>query len=121
MTTYRFIEADKANRTVRMICRVLRMSRAAYHAWRDAQEAAGVDEDALVRVHVCGLRHASRGTYGSPQRTAALGKQGVMVNHRWVALILREEGLQCAPCRRFHGSTTESAHARPAAERGVSR
>ena len=63
MTTYRFIEAEKAKHTVRMTCRLLRVSRAADYAWRDAHEAAGVDADALLRVHVRGLwpRTCSRG------------------------------------------------------------
>ena len=121
MTTYRFIEAEKANHTVRMICRVLRVSRAAYYAWRDAQEVVGVDADARLRVHVRGLHRASRGTYGSPRMTAALRKQGVVVNHKRVARIMREEGLQGAPRRRFRGSTTDSAHARPVAPNVLAR
>ena len=121
MTTYRFIEAEKANHTVRMICRVLRVARAAYYAWREAQEAVGVDADARLRVHVRGLHRASRGTYGSPRMTAALRKQGVVVNHKRVARIMREEGLQGAPRRRFRGSTTDSAHARPVAPNVLAR
>ncbi len=121
MTTYRFIDAEKANHTVRMMCRVLQASRAAYYAWRETQEAAGIDADALVRVHVRGLHRASRGTYGSPRMTAALRKQGVVVNHKRVARIMREEGLQGAPRRRFRGSTTDSAHARPVAPNVLAR
>ena len=37
MTAYRFIDAEKAHHTVRMICRVISVSRAAYYVWRDAQ------------------------------------------------------------------------------------
>ncbi len=59
-TTYRFLEAEKANHTVRMICSVFCVSRATYHAWRDPQEAVGVDADALLRVHIRGLHRASR-------------------------------------------------------------
>ena len=121
MTTYRFIEAEKANHTVRMICRVLRVSRAAYYAWREAQEAVGVDADARLRVHIRGLHRASRGTYGSPRMTAALRKQGVVVNHKRVARIMREEGLHGTPRLRFRGSTTDSAHARPVAPNVLAR
>lgn len=37
------------------------MSRAASDAWRDAQEAVGVDTGALMSVHVGGLHRASGG------------------------------------------------------------
>ena len=40
MTAYRFIDAEKAHHTVRMICRVINVSRAAYYVWRDAQRVS---------------------------------------------------------------------------------
>ena len=120
MTMYRFIDSEKANHAVRMICRVIRVSRAAYYAWRSAQ-AAEVEAEARVRVHIRGLHRASRGTYGSPRVTAALRKQGVLVNHKRVARIMRAEGLQGLPRRRFRGSTTDSAHAHPVAPNVLAR
>ena len=97
MTAYRFIDAEKANHTVRMICRVPHVSRAACYAWRDAEEDAGVEADALVRVHVRGLHRARPRTYRSPRKTAAPRNQGVVFNHKRVARITREEGLQGGP------------------------
>ena len=121
MTAYRFIDAEKARHTVRMICRVIGVSRAAYYVWRDAQVAPHADADALVRVHIRGVHRASRGTYGSPRMTAALRKQGLRVNHKRVARIMREEGLHGTPRRRFRGTTTDSAHARPVAPNVLAR
>ncbi len=46
---------------------------------------------------------------------AALRKQGVMVNHKRVARILREEGLQGAPRR---ASITEAAESRLVGQEG---
>jgi|GEM_PF-1840961 len=93
---------------------VIRVSRAAFYAWRRAKPAE-VESEARVRVHLRGLHRASRGTYGSPRVTAALRKQGVLVNHKGVARLMRAEGLQGLPRRRFSGSTTDSVHARPVA------
>ena len=115
MTAYRFIDAEKAHHTVRTMCRVIGVSRAAYYGWRNAQSGTSVDSDALVRVHIRGTHRASRGTYGSPRMTAALRKQGLRVNHKRIARIMREEGLHGVPRRRFRGTTTDSAHARPVA------
>lgn len=53
--------------------------------------------------------------------TAALRKQGLRVNHKRVARILREEGLCGTPRRRFRGTTTDSAHARPVAPNVLAR
>jgi putative transposase len=68
-----------------------------------------------MRMHIRGLHRASRGTYGSPRVTAALRRQGVLVNHKRVARLMHPEGLEGQPMRRFRGSTTDSAHARPVA------
>ena len=100
---------------------VLHVSRAAYYAWRDAQEAAGVDVDALVRVHVRGLHRASQGPYGRPRMMAALRKQGVVVNHMRIARVMRDEGPHGGPHRRYRGSTTDSVHARPMAPNVLAR
>lgn len=115
MTAYRFIDAERANHPIRMICRVIVVSRAAYYAWAKAQAVASVDEDTVVRVHIRGVHRASRGTYGAPRMTAALRKQGLRVNRKRVARIMREEGLHGAPRRRFRGATTDSAHTHPVA------
>ena len=52
MTAYRFIQADKANHSVRMICRVLRVSRAAYYAWHEGGTHTESAADKEVLVHV---------------------------------------------------------------------
>ena len=52
MTAYRFIDAEKARHTVRMICRVIGVSRAAYYVWRDAQVTPSADADALLAQKV---------------------------------------------------------------------
>lgn len=100
---------------------MIRVSRAAYYAWREAQSSPTVDEDALVRVHIRGVYRASGGTYGSPRLTAALRKQGLRVNHKRVARLMREEGLCGAPRRRFRGTTTDSAHANTVAPNVLAR
>jgi transposase InsO family protein len=43
------------------------------------------------------------------------------VNHKRVARIMREEGLHGTPRRRFRGTTTDSAHARPVAPNVLAR
>jgi putative transposase len=91
--------------------RHLRVARS-LRSWRRAKPVE-VESEACIRVHIRGLYRASRGTYGSPRVTAALRKQGVLVNHNRVARLMRAEGLQGLPRRRFRGSPTDLAHARP--------
>ena len=114
MTAYRFIDAEKAVHTVRRLCQALAVSRSAYYEWR----ARGEDEpaDLALRVHVRAVHKANFGTYGRLRVTKALRtEEGLTVNHKRVARIMREEGLAGVPRRRFRVSTTDSKHSRPVA------
>lgn len=115
MTIHRFIRAEEANHSVRLMCRVLAVSRAAYHAWRaGSSHKPNPSEIALqVRIRAVHRRHQER--YGAPRITAELRAQGERVNRKRVARLMRESGLKGRPRRVFRGTTTDSAHDLPVA------
>lgn len=114
MTAFRFIEAEKANHTIRTMCRVLKVSRAGFYDWRArAPEAAC---DVALLVHIRSIHRESRGTYGSPRVTHELRRRGLRVNRKRVAQVMRHEGLQGIPKRRFRGTTTRADPSSPVAE-----
>lgn len=115
MTAYRFIQAEKANHSVRMMCRVLHVSRAAYYAWREGGTHTGSAADKEVLVHVRAIHRRHEGRYGAPRVTAELRAQGKFVNRKRVARLMRENGLVGRPRRTFRGTTTDSAHQEPVA------
>lgn len=106
---YRFINAEKANHSIRILCRVLRVSRAAYYAWRAVPQRRRQAEAGL-RARIRSIHKASGGTYGSPRVTAALAKDGPVVNRKKVTRLMKAEGLRGVPRRRFRGTTTDSNH-----------
>jgi len=114
VTAFRFIEAEKANHTIRTMCRVLHVSRGGYYDWRARPPAENGDR-ALV-VHIRSIHRESHGTYGSPRVARALRGRGMVTNRKRVAQIMRDEGLQGVPRRRFRGSTTQADPAHPVAE-----
>ena len=106
--TYTFIATHCSDLPVEQCCRVMKVSRSAFFAWRNRQTnptprmAADVDlGDLIVKIH-----DQSRGTYGSPRVTAELrlGLQRV-VNHKRVERLMRERGLQGVSRRRTVGCT----------------
>lgn len=109
MTTYRLILAQKAQHSIRMLCRVLQVARSAFHSW--LRSDAEPDAEQALRVHIRALHARSRGTYGRPRLTQAIKAEGFSVNHKKIARLMREEGLAGIPKRRFRGNTTDSRHA----------
>lgn len=114
MTAYRFIRSEEANHSIRLMCRVLKVVRSCFYTWRAGRTHSG-REDVTARVHIRAIHRRHKGRYGAPRITAELRAQGLLVNHKRVARLMREEGLAGTPRRRFRGTTTDSAHQQPVA------
>jgi putative transposase len=121
VTAYRFIRSEEANHAVRLMCRVLRVSRSAYYAWRDGGTHAGSGTDAKLLVHIRAIHRRHKGRYGSPRITAELRDQGFMVNRKRVARLMREHDIVGLPRRVFRGTTTDSDHEEPVAPNRLDR
>jgi transposase InsO family protein len=115
VTAYRFIQAEEANHSVRLMCRVLDVSRSAYNAWRSGCSHRPRPGNVALQVHIRAIHRRHRGRYGAPRVTAELRAQGLPVNRKRVARLMQEAGLEGRPRRRFRGATTDSAHELPVA------
>ncbi len=104
MSRYRFIEAEKAHHSVSLMCRVLKVSRAGYYAWRQRGPSHRTQEDATLTVRIRSVHRASRGTYGAPRVRAALAAEGTVISRKRVARLMRASGLTGVrrPRRRVH-------------------
>lgn len=117
---FRFIEVEKANFPVSLMCRVLRVSRAGYYAWRVRKPSARARSDEKLTIEVKAAHRASRGTYGSPRVHRELSAQGLTVGRHRVARLMRICALAGKRRRRFR-ITTQSNHVHPIAENALER
>jgi transposase InsO family protein len=91
------------------MCRVLKVSRSGYYAWRKRRPSAREFEDRRHAEAIRSVHRESRGTYGSPRVYEALQQTGTRCGKHRVARIMREEGLRGRAARRFRSvSTTRS-------------
>jgi transposase InsO family protein len=106
---FRFIAAEKAQYSVSLLCRCLRVSRSGFYAWAGRGPSARVQQDARLIAQLR-LAHAdSRQTYGRPRLCRALRNRGIAVSGKRVARLMRVAGLRARGRRRFIG-TTNSRH-----------
>jgi putative transposase len=107
--------------TVKDCCRVLRVSRAGYYRWLNnpigKRETRRRELTAKVRL----VHEASRRIYGSPKIRAELLRQGVKLNRKTVARIMRESSITSKVTRKFKVRTTDSNHDHPVAENVLDR
>ena len=117
---FRFIDVEKANHPVRILCRCLRVSRSGFYAWRKRSESERSKEDRRLTQAIQISHRESRCTYGSPRVHADLRELGERISRKRVARLMREANLEARRRRRFK-RTTDSNHSFPIAENVLDR
>jgi len=97
----------QGNLSVERMCRVTAVSRASFYRW--LEPCAPVEEEMEVRaaIQVVVLEHRRR--YGYRRVTRELRRQGLVVNHKRVARLMREDNLLSVQPRAWV-TTTDSRH-----------
>jgi putative transposase len=102
---YRFVAAQKADHSVKTLCRVLGVSRSGFHAWERRAPSDRDLADAWLGERIRQIHRSSRGTYGAPRVHAELRFDGVRVGRKRVERLMRERQLS-GLVRRRRGRTT---------------
>jgi putative transposase len=93
------------------------VSRSGYYAWRDRPKSVREQDDELLVKHIKQIHAESRGTYGWPRVHAELTLGlGIPVNHKRVARLMRQAGIQGLYRRRRRGTTVRDPAAEPATD-----
>lgn len=101
--------------TVRDCCRVLRVSTSGYYRWlkQPVGRRQVRREELAAKIRV--VHEASRRVYGAPKVRHELLRQGVRLNRKTVARIMRDSSIRSKVARKFKVRTTDSRHGHPAA------
>ncbi len=102
---YRCIDRRRSQYPVRMMCRVLKVSRSGYYTWRVRPESQRAKTDRQLTEVIRELHTDSKGVYGSPKITADLKDEGYCHGRHKVARLMRIAGLRGCPKRRFRVTT----------------
>jgi putative transposase len=115
VSRFRFIDAEKVSHPVALSCRLLRVSRAGFYAWRSRPPSCRSVADADLTRTIRGVHAGSRGTYGAPRVRAELADaHGVRCGGKRVARLMRLAGLAGCHRRRRSRTTRRDEAAAPA-------
>lgn len=109
------IQSLAASYTVRELCNAYEVSRHGFDQWRRRQGRDREAGDRRLIVEIKSIHKQSRHSYGAPKMTQALRKKGHPVNHKRVARLMRENGIQGRKRRAYKPRTTDSNHGGPIA------
>ena len=111
---FTFIAAKRAEHTVTILCRCLRVTRSGFYAWHGRAESTHARDDRRLKVLVQASFHESKQRYGSPRVHEDLIEQQERVSRKRVIRLMQEAGLQ-ARARKRYKVTTMSDHDQPVA------
>jgi transposase InsO family protein len=106
---YLFIEAEKANYPVDVLCDVLEVSRSGYYAWRTRKPSARFLANQELVAEIRRIHVGKQRCYGSPRVHSVLRSSGVRAGRHRVARLMQREGIRASTQPRFV-VTTDSDH-----------
>jgi putative transposase len=98
---YACIQRRRAQYSVRMMCRLLKVSRSGYYDWRIRGESTRTRRDRQLMSLVRQVHFESRGVYGARKVHRELLASGQACGRHQVARLMRQAGLKGCPKRRF--------------------
>lgn len=107
---YRFIDEGKGVYPIKLLCRVMRVSQSAYHAFAGGKSYVPSAAKTALAKKVEAAFYLHRRRYGSRRITAELKAQGIRAGRFHVRSQMRRQGLQAISTRRFTPRTTDSRH-----------
>jgi len=100
---------------IKVMCRVLEVSRSGYYIWRDRKPSTRAQYDERLKVAIRAAHKRTRKTYGVLRLQPELAADGFPAGRDRIARLRRQMGIRCRQKRKFI-ATTNSNHQFPVAE-----
>jgi putative transposase len=117
---YSFIDTNRKNFVLKIMARVLSVTKAGYLAWKRRGPSARKQEDNVLREEIQIIHTNSKCTYGAPRIKSALEDNGKIVSQRRTNRLMREAGCETKYRKQFV-HTTNSKHSSSIAENKLNR
>ena len=93
---------------IKVMCRVLRVSRAGYYDWLNREESPRTAENRELSREIRRVFERSDSTYGSPRIVQQLAKEGDQCAKNRAARLMKKEVLRSVHRDKFKVITTDS-------------
>lgn len=118
---FAFIKEHCGTWPVKVMCRVLAVSRSGYFAWLNRSPSPRQQRHEELACKIRQVHEEHRRTCGSPRVHQVLLAQGEQVCVNTVAKVMRQEQIRPKTKRKFVPRTTDSRHDRPVAPNHLAR
>jgi len=94
-----------------LMCKILEVSRAGYYHWSKRKNSCRYLEDRRLLEIIKQHYSRSRGTYGFPRIYAAIRKEGLKINKKKIARLMRINKIRAKTKRKFKVTTVQNTKA----------
>jgi transposase InsO family protein len=120
MNVFEFIDAEKAQYPIGLLCKALDVSRPGYYAHTRRPTSKHAERDAALGAKIAAIHASSGKRYGCPRVHDELREEGERVSRKRVGRIMKEHDLRGKRRRRYR-VTTQSNHDFPIAPNVLAR
>jgi transposase InsO family protein len=118
---YAWIEENRKEFPLAVMCELLGVSRAGYYDWQQREPSLKQQDDKRLEERVVELFWQGRGCYGTRRIKRLLAAEGRTVSRRRIGRLLKEQGLVCQTRKKRKPVTTDSDHDHPIAPNRLDR
>lgn len=99
------IARHRGEYSLTLMCRVLNVSRAGFHAWQTRPRSARAQQDAILRVQIAAQHRRARSEYGARSHRRALRANGQHISRRRTRRLMHEAQCVALTTRRWQVTT----------------
>jgi putative transposase len=110
MSRYRFIDEQRSQYPVRLLCQVVAVSASGYYAWQQAQQQVVTQPEPAWETALVKVFGAHKRCYGTRRLQVALRNKGHRVGRQRLRAAMRRWGLHALQPKAFTPRTTDSTH-----------
>lgn len=110
MSRYRFIEGQRSQYPVRLLCHVMAVPASGYYAWQHAQQQAVAQPEPAWETDLVKVFGVHKRCYGTRRLQVALRNKGHRVGRQRLRAAMHRRGLHALQPKAFTPRTTDSTH-----------
>ncbi len=110
MSRYRFIDEQRSQYPVRLLCQLVEVSASGYYAWQRAQQQVVTQPESAWETELVKVFGVHKRCYGTRRLQVALRKKGHRVGRQRLRAAMRRRGLHALQPKAFTPRTTDSTH-----------
>lgn len=111
---HKFIDVYRSEFSVQKMCQIFKVSKGGYYKWKQQPESKREKENKKMIEKIKIIHKENDETYGSPRITERLKQEGIAINEKRVARLMKINDI-CAKTKRKFKKTTNSQHNYPIA------